>query len=69
MSNMDIKQTQIAYVRLSPTVLFRVPDCYGLHKAFVGSEKCWLCAVNKQCAVGQPVELRDVNVKGAVKSG
>jgi hypothetical protein len=54
---------QIPYVRLSPTVLFRVPDCYGLHKAFTGYGRCWLCAVKKQCVGGQRVELVSISTK------
>jgi len=46
------------YVRLSPTVLFPAPSCYGQHKRMEGSEKCWLCAVGKRCRSGQSTEER-----------
>lgn len=44
------------YVRLAPTTLYRVPDCYLEQTLDSSSELCWRCPVRKQCAEKHPVE-------------
>ena len=44
------------HIRLSPTVLFRVPDCYLAQKPDTVRERCWLCPVRKQCENKTPIE-------------
>jgi len=44
------------YVRLSPTVLYPAPDCYG--KLCTGKQQCGLCPVREQCESGVEVETR-----------
>ena len=46
------------YVRLAPTTLFSVPDCYLSQKPDLSSERCWLCPVKKQCEQRQPTEAK-----------
>ncbi len=58
----DTIHTKAKYVRLSPTVLFTVPACYGsydtvLRPVDVGVlsswDKCVLCPVKQQCESNQ----------------
>ncbi len=44
------------FVRLSPTVLMRTPDCYSNYDKV--SERCLLCIVGAQCRNGQEPEFR-----------
>ena len=57
-TEMQILDQSDKYVRLAPTVLFRVPECYLSKKPDLSSERCWLCPVKKQCEQRQPVEKR-----------
>lgn len=45
------------FVRLSPTVLFRVPHCYLSHQPDLRTERCWLCPVRRQCEDRVPAEV------------
>jgi len=47
----------VRYIRLSPTVLYRVPGCYG-SKPDPLSDACIHCVVRKQCAEKQEVVWR-----------
>lgn len=44
------------YIRLSPTVLFKAPECYG-HPGQKDGD-CSLCPVSKQCYLGVKPEVR-----------
>jgi len=59
---MTTKQTAkrtARYVRLSPTVLYQVPDCYGSKgKPDPLSDACVHCFLKKQCRERQEVVWR-----------
>jgi len=47
---------QSRYVRLNPTTLYRVPDCYGgKDKPDPLSDACIHCVIKKQCQERQEV--------------
>ena len=55
---MTTKQ-QSRCIRLSPTVFYRVPDCYGSKgKPELLSDACLHCIVKKQCQDKQEVVWR-----------
>ena len=52
---MTIKQ-QLQYIRLSPTVLYWIPSCYGgKDKPDLLSDACLHCFMRKQCQNRQEV--------------
>lgn len=46
-----------AFIRLSPTVLFKAPKCYGNWQDVT---QCHLCPTGKACSVKQELEYRRV---------
>ena len=49
------EKIEVPCVRLAPTILFRVPTCYGNFS--IESRDCGTCSVHLQCAQGQPTEM------------
>lgn len=45
------------YARLSPTTLYKAPDCYGRYDGHI--LRCQLCPVAKACALGQELEDKE----------
>jgi len=41
------------YIRLSPTVLFRVPECYGMFGSSDGKRSCDTCFHARRCELGE----------------
>jgi len=52
------KQQQSRYIRLSPVVLYRVPDCYATKSPDMNSDACVHCFLRKWCGEKAEVEWR-----------
>jgi hypothetical protein len=48
-----------SYIRLSETVLFRAPNCYGFYTYGSVTNQCTNCAVGKQCELKVIPESRN----------
>jgi len=59
MTTEQTTKQQPRYVRLNPTTLYRVPDCYGgKGKPDLLSDSCIHCFLKKQCQERQEVVWR-----------